>query len=389
MKPKIVRNSVLRWPLAVLLIAAAMVACEKEDEAANTGGETPPEAPAPTLTVPSAPVAALASAGTYAINVESNTTWTASVNSAATWCTVSPDTGNGTMTVTVAVAENLTLSARSATVTIAVNAQLSATVGIRQAGVAPSLEISHEIPDEVPVAAGTYNIAVTSNTTWTASVNSAATWCSVSSSNGTVTVTVAKNPAIDARSATVTIAVNAQLSATVGIRQAGVAPPPHAASTLTWIFGSDARIWSDVIHILACDKEDFDVNATTTPSCRSYSENGRKYFYYNFTYVDGNKDNMCPSPWRVPDLNDINAFKDNQYIIDNVATILEAWGASGKISTDATNPPAAATNTGYWSSFYSTEMYPDPVAIYINITNSEAEVRAYYLNMGAPVRCVR
>ncbi|MDR3184932.1 MAG: leucine-rich repeat protein, partial [Prevotellaceae bacterium] len=40
MKPKIVRNSVLRWPLAVGLIAAAMVACEKEDEAANTGGES-------------------------------------------------------------------------------------------------------------------------------------------------------------------------------------------------------------------------------------------------------------------------------------------------------------------------------------------------------------
>jgi hypothetical protein len=102
-----------------LMIAAAVFAsCGKDD-------------PAPTLEVDNTTIDAAGTVGSYPIAVTSNTAWTAAVNTAATWCTVSPASGTNNGTVTVNVAENPTVNARAATVTVAAGA-LTRTVAVTQ-----------------------------------------------------------------------------------------------------------------------------------------------------------------------------------------------------------------------------------------------------------------
>jgi uncharacterized protein (TIGR02145 family) len=78
------------------------------------------------------------------------------------------------------------------------------------------------------VTAATYAVAVTSNGTWTAAVNSAATaWCTASpaagTGNGTVTVSVTANSATVTRAATVTVTAGT-LTKQVVVTQAAAAP---------------------------------------------------------------------------------------------------------------------------------------------------------------------
>jgi hypothetical protein len=89
--------------------------------------------------------------------------------------------------------------------------------------------------------------------------------------------------------------------------------PPLAASTQTWTFGN--QTWSDAIHCSECNKETFE-ESYTDPRCRSYTSGGKTYYYYNWAYVDANKEKMCPSPWRVPTQEDfvtlVNFDTDDQ-----------------------------------------------------------------------------
>jgi uncharacterized protein (TIGR02145 family) len=73
--------------------------------------------------------------------------------------------------------------------------------------------------------------------------------------------------------------------------------PQYAASTQLWTVGS--QVWSDVINIPECDHDAF-TNSTTVPYCRSYTVNEKKWYYYNWTYVNKNQDKLCPLPWHVP-----------------------------------------------------------------------------------------
>jgi hypothetical protein len=81
--------------------------------------------------------------------------------------------------------------------------------------------------------------------------------------------------------------------------------PQYAASTKTWTVKS--QIWSDVINVPECDHDAF-TNSNTDPYCRSYTTNGKKYYYYNWPYVDKNQNTLCPSPWRVPTVDDFIAL---------------------------------------------------------------------------------
>jgi uncharacterized protein (TIGR02145 family) len=83
--------------------------------------------------------------------------------------------------------------------------------------------------------------------------------------------------------------------------------PTYAASTKTWTVGG--QIWSDVINIPACDHDAF-TNSTTESYCRSYTAGGKKWYYYNWTYVNANKNTLCPSSslWRLPMMNDFIAL---------------------------------------------------------------------------------
>jgi hypothetical protein len=92
---------------------------------------------------------------------------------------------------------------------------------------APAVQLS-VTPENIPatVAAGSYSIAVTSNAAWTATADSAATWCTVNGSggngNGTITVNVDENLTIDERAATVAVTAGA-LTRTVAVTQAAAA----------------------------------------------------------------------------------------------------------------------------------------------------------------------
>jgi hypothetical protein len=84
------------------------------------------------------------------------------------------------------------------------------------------------------IAAGTYTIAVTSDSAWTAAVNT--TWCTVSptsgSGNGTVTVSVTENPSTTQRTATVTV-IRGTHSKQVSVAQAADPNPALAVNPAT------------------------------------------------------------------------------------------------------------------------------------------------------------
>jgi uncharacterized protein (TIGR02145 family) len=81
--------------------------------------------------------------------------------------------------------------------------------------------------------------------------------------------------------------------------------PPYAASTQIWTVGN--QIWSDAINVPACDHDAFTADQKH-PYCRSYTTNGKKWYYYNWVYVKTNLNTLCPSPWRVPTANDFIAL---------------------------------------------------------------------------------
>jgi uncharacterized protein (TIGR02145 family) len=85
-----------------------------------------------------------------------------------------------------------------------------------------------------------------------------------------------------------------------------IVTPPLAASTKTWVIVGNGitQTWSDNINVPACNISSFS-NSSTVPQCRSATYNSVLNFYYNWSYVNANKNTMCPSPWRVPTANDL------------------------------------------------------------------------------------
>ncbi len=177
----------------------------------------------PTLSVAPSNRNVVSSAGTTTFTVTSNTSWTVSSN--ASWCTVTPSgTGNGTINANFT--ENLSVSQRMATLSVAVSGLPVQTVTVTQSGAAPILSVS---PSNQNVAAtpGTTSFSVTSNTSWSATSDAA--WCTVTPSgtgNGTLTATFAANATFATRTATISVTVSGlspqpvtvvQAASTVGI----------------------------------------------------------------------------------------------------------------------------------------------------------------------------
>ena len=140
------------------------------------------------------------SAGAFDVN--SDTSWAVSSNQ--TWLTVDPTSGSNNGTVAVIAQANISISPRTATVTVSGTNAASKTVTVTQA---PILSVS---PTWIIVAAeadstSTFNIS--SSTSWT--VSSDQTWLTVSptsgSNNGTVTVTAQQNTDPSTRTAMVTV----------------------------------------------------------------------------------------------------------------------------------------------------------------------------------------
>jgi hypothetical protein len=119
------------------------------------------------------------------------------------------------------------------------------------------------------------------------------------------------------------------------------APPLAAASTQTWTFGD--QTWSDAILCPDCNKEALE-DSYTAPRCRSYTSDGKTRDYYNWAYVDANKEKMCLSPWRVPTKEDFQALRSNT----TYSTLVDAWGYGGYARESSVS--GLSTYAHYWSS---------------------------------------
>jgi uncharacterized protein (TIGR02145 family) len=161
------------------------------------------------------------------------------VSSGATWCTLTNANATGNGTVTVNVPTNTAIISRAATVTVT-SGTLTKTVAVAQAAAAPMLNVD-KTTFNATVNAAAYTIDVTSNGTWTAAVNSGATWCTLTNTNatgnGTVTVNVAENTTVATRTATVTV-TSGTLTQTVAVTQQAANPTLEVNRT-TIYFGTN------------------------------------------------------------------------------------------------------------------------------------------------------
>lgn len=150
------------------------------------------------------------------VSVTSNIAW--SVTDDQSWISVSPASGSNNGTVAVSVTANGG-AARSGNVTIS-GSGITRVVTISQSGTTASLSVS---PTSISYGsgAGSQNVAVTSNTSWSVSDNQS--WISASptsgTNNGTVAVSVTANTGA-ARNGTVTFTAGT-LTQTVNISQSG------------------------------------------------------------------------------------------------------------------------------------------------------------------------
>jgi hypothetical protein len=322
--------NIMKTKILFFMVAAAIVfaGCKKDEEDA-------------TMSVSPASVSAVVTEGTYAIAVTSNVAWTAAVDAAATWCTASPASGNANGTVTVNVAENLTVETRSATVTVSAGS-LEKTVTVTQDAAAPILEVDRTTIDAT-VDAASYDIVVTSNMAWTAAVDAAATWCTVSpasgSSDATVTVNVEFYAEVGNRAATVTFTAGALVSTVTVTQQRDT--PPDAYSAQTWTFGD--QVWSDRIIATPSTCAQTATLTTANYTTAEYKESDGRY-YYSWTCVIDAQATLCPSPWRVPSQDDFNTLVSNT----TSSTLDSDWGLGGYANGSAMS--SVDSQARYWSS---------------------------------------
>jgi hypothetical protein len=151
--------------------------------------------------------------------------------------------------------------------------------------------------------------------------------------------------------------------------------PPFAASTKTWTFGD--LTWSDAIHVPACNKASF-TKDNDNPQCRSYTGSGKTWYYYNWAYVNENAATLCPLPWRVPSLSDINSLVSNT----DRSTLFTLWGVGGKAFG---NTFEGESTTGYlWSTTVNNR-----TTAYMFYYGSNYRYMSYYdMRYGYQVRCV-
>jgi uncharacterized protein (TIGR02145 family) len=367
-----------------LLLAAGILfaGCKEDDPTGPIVGD-----PTPELSIAPASINALAAAGSYTLTVTSNVSWTASKT--AEWLTISPAAGEGNGAINVDVAENPAMEARSATITVTAGA-LTETVTVAQE--APFLEVAPATVD-AEAGDGSYPISITSNAAWTATSN--ATWITLNpasgSGDGTINLEVEGNPAMEARSATVTVAAGT-LTETVTIAQA--ARSFYPASTQTWVIGD--QTWSDVIHIPECNKEAFE-GSNTNPQCRSYTHEGTTNYYYNWPYADQKASALCPLPWRVPSKEDFIALDialggDGEPRYDEdpawiTANYVNTWGGSYAGFANEGAMYSMGEDGHYWSS--SSDEDTTAYHLYISLSGL-VYPNVYGLSHGGfQVRCVK
>ena len=139
--------------------------------------------------------------GTYTFTVFSNVAWTVSDN--ADFVSVSPVSGSNNATLTITYDENTTTDTRAGVITVT-GGGFSRQNTLTQTGKAVELALAR-LTESVAKEAGSYTLALTSNTDWNISDNQ--TWVSVSPSvglgDGTLTVSYSENLTAETREAVI------------------------------------------------------------------------------------------------------------------------------------------------------------------------------------------
>jgi ribosomal protein L28 len=177
---------------------------------------------------------------TNTIAVASNTAWTATSNQ--TWLSVSPASGTGTANVVVTAQENLSVSPRTAIVTISAPGLPNKTVTIVQDGAIPAVALSVSTLSIAAPDNSIQTFSVTSNTSW--SVTSNQTWLSASQINGSgnanIVLIAQGNPTTNPRVAIITITGLNVAPKTITVTQDGI-PATLSVSSNTLSIGAPAN----------------------------------------------------------------------------------------------------------------------------------------------------
>jgi uncharacterized protein (TIGR02145 family) len=243
-------------------------------------------------------------------------------------------------------------------------------------------------------AAGEYTLAITGNVDWAATTN--VEWLTIEpatgNGNAAITITVEENPKAETRTATLSF-TSGEVNNTAIVMQE--ARPFYAASTRTWTVGN--QIWSDVIQMPECNKEEYPIDPYT-PHCRKYTDRMGTDYFYNWSYANFNGPALCPSPWRVPSntdfmnldmalggsganrTDDSPAWVDEQYI--------NVWGGTYIGGIQSSGSSLNRETAGYyWSSIGNSSVTAYGLAFAINglvypqVTQFKQE--------GMAIRCVK
>jgi uncharacterized protein (TIGR02145 family) len=179
-------------------------------------------------------------------------------------------------------------------------------------------------------------------------------------------------------------------SAATGTITVTVILPPAAASTNTWIVGT--QMWSDVINIQACDKSTY-AASNTTADCRN---NGSYGYLYSWQYVYSNLSTLCPSPWSVPTNTDfciLDKYLNNSSTCTNYragvmgAVYNSVWGGTyGGVMISGNSPTDVGTGAYYWSMTFLAQNRASALIYWDDGIEPNGDPFRY---VGQMVRCVR
>lgn len=195
------------------------------------------------LTVsPHTPIAFSSTGGDSEIKTITVTTNQSSWNvvSDQTWCTVNKSNN----TFTISTSAHIGAEPRKATVTISAGSAANVTIEITQAGVGAQLSVNIDtsIPFSFTSTGGTSEAktVTTNQSSW--NVVSNQTWCTVSKSGNTFTITASANTASTERTAIVTVSAGNAANIAINITQTGANQVNYLLDNASYTLAYAARI---------------------------------------------------------------------------------------------------------------------------------------------------
>jgi hypothetical protein len=94
----------------------------------------------------------------------------------------------------------------------------------------------------------------------------------------------------------------------------GITTPPFAASTQMWEIELDdgtTQIWSDYINLPECNKEELN-----NEKADCYRDMGI-FYKYDIKYANEKRTVLCPSPWRMPAITELEQLADYGAVSDD------------------------------------------------------------------------